>query len=106
MNIALEKAEEYIDGAKRRTYGDAFVRGNNGKIESSPPHGPMFYQDSNPRYQSCMFPPTHEKYSGGPGLLSLDILGPTQSCSLRYELSGESASKSLPDGCGTHRGGL
>ncbi|KAK1769449.1 U6 snRNA-associated Sm-like protein LSm6 [Phialemonium atrogriseum] len=29
MNIALEKAEEYIDGAKRRTYGDAFVRGNN-----------------------------------------------------------------------------
>lgn len=31
MNIALEKAEEYIDGAKRRTYGDAFVRGNNGK---------------------------------------------------------------------------
>jgi len=30
MNIALEKTEEYVDGAKRRTYGDAFVRGNNG----------------------------------------------------------------------------
>ncbi|KAI0136400.1 hypothetical protein BJ170DRAFT_9235 [Xylariales sp. AK1849] len=29
MNIALEKTEEYIDGEKRRTYGDAFVRGNN-----------------------------------------------------------------------------
>jgi len=31
MNIALEKTEEYVDGKKRRTYGDAFVRGNNGK---------------------------------------------------------------------------
>ncbi|CAJ2501158.1 Uu.00g040110.m01.CDS01 [Anthostomella pinea] len=29
MNIALEKTEEYVNGAKRRTYGDAFVRGNN-----------------------------------------------------------------------------
>jgi hypothetical protein len=31
MNIALEKTEEYVNGNKRRTYGDAFVRGNNGK---------------------------------------------------------------------------
>ena len=31
MNIALEKTEEYVNGSKRRTYGDAFVRGNNGK---------------------------------------------------------------------------
>ena len=31
MNIALEKTEEFVNGAKRRTYGDAFVRGNNGK---------------------------------------------------------------------------
>lgn len=31
MNIALEKTEEYVNGQKRRTYGDAFVRGNNGK---------------------------------------------------------------------------
>ena len=30
MNIALEKTEEYVDGAKKRSYGDAFVRGNNG----------------------------------------------------------------------------
>ncbi|KZL67109.1 U6 snRNA-associated sm-like protein LSM6, partial [Colletotrichum tofieldiae] len=29
MNIALEKTEEYVNGAKRRSYGDAFVRGNN-----------------------------------------------------------------------------
>lgn len=31
MNIALEKTEEYVQGTKRRTYGDAFVRGNNGQ---------------------------------------------------------------------------
>jgi U6 snRNA-associated Sm-like protein LSm6 len=30
MNIALEKTEEYVNGVKRRSYGDAFVRGNNG----------------------------------------------------------------------------
>ncbi|KAL9947521.1 U4/U6-U5 snRNP complex subunit lsm6 [Verticillium nonalfalfae] len=29
MNIALEKTEEYVNGTKRRSYGDAFVRGNN-----------------------------------------------------------------------------
>jgi len=29
MNIALEKTEEHIDGVKKRSYGDAFVRGNN-----------------------------------------------------------------------------
>lgn len=51
MNIALEKTEEYVNGQKRRSYGDAFVRGNNGKsrnpnhldkidslTESSPSH--------------------------------------------------------------------
>lgn len=31
MNIALEKTAEYVNGAKRREYGDAFVRGNNGR---------------------------------------------------------------------------
>jgi U6 snRNA-associated Sm-like protein LSm6 len=31
MNIALEKTAEYVNGQKRRDYGDAFVRGNNGK---------------------------------------------------------------------------
>ncbi|KAH7364249.1 hypothetical protein BKA65DRAFT_546137 [Rhexocercosporidium sp. MPI-PUGE-AT-0058] len=29
MNLALEKCEEHVDGVKRRSYGDAFVRGNN-----------------------------------------------------------------------------
>lgn len=38
MNIALEKTEEYVNGQKRRTYGDAFVRGNNGEqTEQFPP---------------------------------------------------------------------
>ena len=32
MNIALEKTDEYVNGVKRRTYGDAFVRGNNGRL--------------------------------------------------------------------------
>ena len=32
MNIALENTAEYVNGAKRRTYGDAFVRGNNGEF--------------------------------------------------------------------------
>lgn len=31
MNIALEKCQEFVDGQLRRTYGDAFVRGNNGE---------------------------------------------------------------------------
>lgn len=30
MNIALENTEEYVNGVKRNSYGDAFVRGNNG----------------------------------------------------------------------------
>lgn len=30
MNIALEKTEEYVNGERKRSYGDAFVRGNNG----------------------------------------------------------------------------
>jgi len=29
MNIALEKCDEYVNGNLRRSYGDAFVRGNN-----------------------------------------------------------------------------
>jgi U6 snRNA-associated Sm-like protein LSm6 len=32
MNIALEKCEEHVNGVKKRSYGDAFVRGNNGKF--------------------------------------------------------------------------
>jgi U6 snRNA-associated Sm-like protein LSm6 len=30
MNIALEQTKEYINGQLSRTYGDAFIRGNNG----------------------------------------------------------------------------
>ncbi|KAI5779501.1 hypothetical protein EDC01DRAFT_301866 [Geopyxis carbonaria] len=29
MNIALEKTEEYVNGAPRKRYGDVFIRGNN-----------------------------------------------------------------------------
>lgn len=32
MNIALEKTEEFVNGKHRRSYGDAFVRGNNGML--------------------------------------------------------------------------
>ncbi|KAJ5894422.1 hypothetical protein N7495_006113 [Penicillium taxi] len=35
MNIALENAEEYVDGKLRRSYADAFVRGNNGRSSCS-----------------------------------------------------------------------
>lgn len=30
MNIALEKSQEYVSGQLKRSYGDAFIRGNNG----------------------------------------------------------------------------
>lgn len=40
MNIALEQTEEYVNGKLTNSYGDAFVRGNNGKsrthIKSNP----------------------------------------------------------------------
>ncbi|CED82846.1 small nuclear ribonucleoprotein family protein isoform 1 [Phaffia rhodozyma] len=29
MNIALEQTEEYVNGVKKNSYGDAFIRGNN-----------------------------------------------------------------------------
>jgi U6 snRNA-associated Sm-like protein LSm6 len=32
MNIALEKAQEFVDGSLHRSYGDAFIRGNNGSF--------------------------------------------------------------------------
>lgn len=31
MNIAMEQAEEYVDGQLKERYGDCFIRGNNGK---------------------------------------------------------------------------
>ncbi|KAG1065653.1 hypothetical protein G6F42_026789 [Rhizopus arrhizus] len=32
MNIALENTEEYVEGRLKNTYGDTFIRGNNGKF--------------------------------------------------------------------------
>ena len=32
MNIALEQTEEYVNGQLKDKYGDAFIRGNNGKL--------------------------------------------------------------------------
>lgn len=32
MNIALEQTEEYVNGQLKNKYGDAFIRGNNGKF--------------------------------------------------------------------------
>ncbi|EFC50721.1 predicted protein [Naegleria gruberi] len=31
MNVALEQTKEYVDGVQTGTYGDAFIRGNNGR---------------------------------------------------------------------------
>ena len=42
MNIALEKTREYVNGRSERAYGDAFVRGNNGSLSSTPAHGHNF----------------------------------------------------------------
>lgn len=35
MNIALEQTKEFVDGKLRRNYGDAFVRGNNGRSNTT-----------------------------------------------------------------------
>ena len=35
MNIAMEQTEEFANGRKTNTYGDAFIRGNNGKSRNS-----------------------------------------------------------------------
>ena len=32
MNIALEQTEEYINGQLKNKHGDAFIRGNNGRL--------------------------------------------------------------------------
>ncbi|MEQ2236684.1 U4/U6-U5 snRNP complex subunit lsm6 [Ilyodon furcidens] len=32
MNIAIEQTEEYVNGQLKNKYGDAFLRGNNGKV--------------------------------------------------------------------------
>ncbi|XYA02430.1 U4/U6-U5 snRNP complex subunit lsm6 [Meyerozyma guilliermondii] len=33
MNIVLENTKEFIDGSEIRSYGDVFIRGNNGKLK-------------------------------------------------------------------------
>ncbi len=60
MNIALEKTVELVDdgkGQRRRVYGDAFIRGNNGKYT---PVGAAFTHISAllMSQQSCTFRPT------------------------------------------------
>jgi U6 snRNA-associated Sm-like protein LSm6 len=45
MNIALEKCQEFVNGKLRRTYGDAFVRGNNGMI--------FHKRSSQTKFQQC-----------------------------------------------------
>ena len=30
MNLALEQCEEYVDGQRTKSFGDCFIRGNNG----------------------------------------------------------------------------
>ena len=34
MNVALEGAEELLAGASKQKYGDVFIRGNNGSLDS------------------------------------------------------------------------
>ena len=35
MNIALEQTKEYVNNTLHRTYGDAFIRGNNGQYREA-----------------------------------------------------------------------
>jgi len=35
MNVALEQTKEYVDGVQTASYGDAFIRGNNGRCGGS-----------------------------------------------------------------------
>ena len=32
MNLALEQCEEYVDGQRTKSFGDCFIRGNNGTL--------------------------------------------------------------------------
>jgi len=59
MNIALEQTKEYVNGKLRRSYGDAFVRGNNGG--STVFMGMSQGCIANGSSQSCTSQRTHEK---------------------------------------------
>ncbi|PKA54838.1 putative small nuclear ribonucleoprotein F [Apostasia shenzhenica] len=37
MNIAMEQTEEYVNGQLKNKYGDAFIRGNNGRSSDNVP---------------------------------------------------------------------
>lgn len=43
MNIAMEQTEEYVNGQLKNKYGDAFIRGNNGKEHSCSAMDPFRY---------------------------------------------------------------
>ena len=44
MNISLEQTEEFVNGRLRRSYGEAFIRGNNGELQI---FSASKFQDSN-----------------------------------------------------------
>lgn len=59
MNIALEQTKEFVDGKLRRNYGDAFVRGNNGRRFALPHVHFMVYnadEDSDVHFGRLMTP--------------------------------------------------
>lgn len=41
MNIAMEQTAEYVDGQFKNSYGDAFIRGNNGMYTTQTPAPPL-----------------------------------------------------------------
>lgn len=43
MNIAIEQTEEYVNGQLKNKYGDAFLRGNNGKNVSGSFQGFIYF---------------------------------------------------------------
>lgn len=90
MNIALEKTEEWVNGQKRRTYGDAFVRGNNGTLP--PPFPPLSlaiprphaFTDQSENPQSCTSPPSRRAMRAeGMGHSSGACCAPGRSAALR-----------------------
>jgi len=50
MNIAMEQTEEYVNGQLKNKYGDAFIRGNNGRTF-------IVLQSNSIRSTSFLFPP-------------------------------------------------